>query len=236
MVKVLIANMEIKEDIKSFHFLKERSNEFEIITSHTGAETIQKCKKIEPAIIILNSNFEDMPYTDVLDSLASLPNEANKCNLILTVKKPEDKMLLSNTSIIYKILNSPLNEEEVKESINLLKVKFELPNLTLKKLRSILLSLGINVYSIGAQYLISAIFKSYYHSESFITLDYLYTLISKEYNVSKEQVKNSIRHCIDTFNKGYSLTNKELYFKIFRSAKNISAKQFIQLLIDYLQE
>lgn len=236
MVKVLIANREIEKEIKNFHFLKERSNEFEIITSCSGAETVEKCKEVEPSIIILNSDFSDMLYTDVLNSLSNLPSENDKCNLILTVENPQDKMLLSNTSIIYKILNAPLNETEMRETIELLKTRFELPNLTLKGLRSILLSLGINIYSIGAQYLISAIFKSYYHSKNFITLDHLYSLISEDYNVSKEQVKNSIRHCIDTFNKGYNISDKDLYFKIFGRATNISSKQFIQLLIDYLQK
>ena len=95
--------------------------------------------------------------------------------------------------------------------------------------------LGINIYSLGSQYLISAIYKCYYHPEYFTTLDNLYLIISNEYNVSKEQIKNSIRHTIDTFNRNYNVSDKSLYFSIFQTLKDISPKQFIQMFINYLQ-
>lgn len=233
MVRVLIGNNDIQKELKYFQFLKN-NNEYEIITTHSGKETINKCIETNPAIIILNSNFSDMVYTDVIDRISSLPSEYNKCNLILTVNKPEDKILLSNTSIIYRIFDNSLNEHIAKETINLLKAKFETPYLPLKELKSMLLSLGINTYSIGSQYLVSAIFKCYYQPEDFITLDNIYTIVAREYDVSKEQIKNSIRHIIDTFNNSYNIMNETLYLKIFENTRDISPKLFIQKFVDYL--
>lgn len=235
MVKVLIGNKNIQKGIKNFQFLQE-SNEFEVVTSSSATEIINKCQVIEPAIIVLNSNLPDMVYTEVIDRISNLPNEFNKCNLILTIDKPEDKLLLSNTSIIYRVFDNNSDEKIARETINTLKAKFEIPALTIKELRNILLSLGINTYSIGSQYLISVIFKCYYYPENFVTLDNVYKLVADEYHISNEQIKNSIRHTIDTFNRSYNLSNKSLYLKIFENEKDISPKRFIQMLVNYLNK
>ncbi len=138
MVRVLIGNNDNQKVIDNFKFLKE-NNEYEIITSKTGLETIKKCSISEPSIIILNSSFPDMHYTSVIDKISNLPNEYDKCNLILTVNNIKEKMSLSNTSIIYKIFNPPFDEKIMAETVSLLKTKFETPALSLKELKGILL-------------------------------------------------------------------------------------------------
>ena len=236
MIRILIGNKDIQAELKNFHFL-ENNNEYEIITSNSGKETINMCKTINPAIIIINSNFIDMEYTEVIDKLSNLPNENEKCNLILTVNNPDDKKLLSNTSIIYKIYDVPFdekNKENIKDTINVLKNKFKLPHLDYKELRTILLNLGINIYSKGSQYLVSVIFKCYYYPEKFTTLDNIYKIVADEANTTKERIKDSIRHTIDTFNNLYNINSNSQYFKIFGDSKNISAKVFIQKLVNYL--
>lgn len=233
MVKILIGNKDIQTDLKDFQFLKD-NNEYEIITSNSGIETINKCKTISPSIIILNSNMGDMSYTDIIDKLSNLPSEFDKCNLILTVDNPKDKLLLSNTSIIYRVFETPIGEKNAKEIITNLKNKFEIPNLTFRELKTILLHLGINTYSKGSQYLMSAIFKCYYYPEKFTTLDNIYKIVADESNVSKENVKDSIRHTIDTFNTSYNINSNSLYYEIFQDTQNISSKLFLQKFVDYL--
>lgn len=234
MVKVLIGDKNVKKNINDFKFLLDY-NDFQITTSISGSETIIKCQEINPDIIILDSNFNDMIYTDIIDKISALSNEFNKCNLLLKVNNPKDKLYLSNTSIIYKIFDNPIDENSAKETINFLKQKFEVPELTLRELKYQFINLGINIYANSSQYLISAIFKCYYHPEYFFTLDNLYNIISDEYNVPKEQIKNSIRHLIDTFNNSYNLIDEKLYKKIFIEKGNVSPKQFIQRFVNYLQ-
>ena len=233
MTRILIGNKNIQEALKDFEFLKN-SNEYEIITSNSGVETINKCKTINPAIIILDSNFSDIPYTEVIDKISALPNEQNRCNLILNVENPKDKILLHNTSIVYKIFEIPFNEKEELETIKILRTKFEMPSLSLRELKNILLSLGINTYSLGSQYLISAIFKCYYETDEFTTLAKIYEIIAHEFGVSKEQVKNSIRHIIEAFNNSYHTTSNKLCSSIFTYTTDISPKIFIERFVNYL--
>ena len=231
MTKILIGSDDITKEIKNFQFLKNK-NEFEIITSNSGIETIEKCKDFNPTIIILYSNFSDIPYNQVINRIANLPSQFDKCNLILNVKRPKDKQLLSNTSIIYRIFDTPFNEKEYQETINVLRTKFEFHKLTLKELKTILLNLRINIYSTGAQYLISTIFKCYYKPEEFITLNNVFNLVAMEFNVSKDQVKNSIRHTIDSFNNTDD-KNNYLRLEIFKN-NYVSTKLFIEDLVNYL--
>ena len=80
----------------------------------------------------------------------------------------------------------------------------------------------------------SVIFKCYYYPEKFTTLDNIYKIVADETNTTKERIKDSIRHTIDTFNNLYNINSNSLYFKIFGSSKSVSAKVFIQKLVDYL--
>ena len=104
--------------------------------------------------------------------------------------------------------------------------------MTLKELKTILLNLRINIYSTGAQYLISTIFKCYYKPEEFITLNNVFNLVAMEFNVSKDQVKNSIRHTIDSFNNTDD-KNNYLRLEIFKN-NYVSTKLFIEDLVNYL--
>lgn len=235
MVKVLIGDKNIQKDINRFNIFND-NNEYQVITSTLGLETISKCVENEPSIIILGSNFDDMKYTDIIDKISVLPAEHNKCNLILLVNNPREKIHLSNTAIIYKIFDNTIDENSFRETVNVLKDKFKVPDINIKELKSLLLKLGIYIYSNASQYLISAIFKCYYNSEYLVTLDNLYEIIAEEFNVSKEHIKNSIRHLIDTFNNSYNLSDNDLYYKIFINKTNISPKQFIQFFVNYLHE
>lgn len=233
MVKVLIGNKNIQEDLQNFQFLKN-NNEYELITSNTGKDIINKCLTIKPNIIILDSNIDDMQYTDIIDRLSTLPEENNKCNLLLTVNRPEDKQLLKHTSILYEILDYPLDENFARKTINDLKIKYQIPDIKVVEINTILLALGIHPYSLGSQCLVSAIFKCYYHPEYFYTLDNVYKIVAQEFNITKEDVKNKIRHTIDTVNTSINIDGQDLYLKIFGRLKKVSAKIFIQMFVNYL--
>lgn len=242
MTKVLIGNKDIQTHSKSFQFLRN-SSEYELVFSETGRETITKCRTINPSIIILDSNITDMTFTEIIDKISTLPDENNKCNLILTVNNPKDKLLLSNTSIIYKIfdynLKDNLDTKKVKEAVNDLTTKYKTPDITKSEVTNLISRLGIFPYSNGTNCLISAIFKCYYHPEYFNTLDNLYSKIVPEYEdegLTKEDIKNRIRHTIDTMNISTNIDGQNLYYEIFGHLTKVSPRIFIYLFVNYLNK
>ncbi len=233
MTKVLIGSKNVQTDLNDFPFLKN-NNDFEIITSNTGKETLCKCRNLQPNIIILDSNISDMKYSDVMERISMLPYENNKCNLILSVEKPEDKLLLKHTSVLYEVLEQPIDKKEAKKTLIDLKTKYEIPNISTKQVKDILLQLGINTYTLGSQCLVSAIFKCYYYPEDFYTLDNIYRKVALEFDITKEDVKNKIRHTIDTINTSTNIDGQKLYFSIFGNLAKLSSRTFLQLFIKYL--
>lgn len=239
MTKVLIGNKDIQTDLKDFQFLRN-SNEYELIFSETGRETINKCRTISPNIIILDSNIQDMDFTEIIDRISTLPDENNKCNLILTVNNPNDKLLLSNTAIIYKIFDynpkKNIDAKKVKEAVNDLTIKYKTPDITRAEVLNLISRLGIFPYSNGTSCLISAIFKCYYHPEYFDTLDNLYSKVAPEYNYTTAEVKNKIRHSIDTMNISTNVDGANLYHEIFGHLTKVSPRVFIYLFVNYLNK
>lgn len=239
MTKVLIGNKNIHTDLQSFQFLKN-SNEYDLIYSETGKETINKCRTISPSIIILDSNIQDMVFTEIIDRISTMPDENNKCNLILTVNNPKDKLLLSNTAVIYKIFDynskKDIDTNEIKKAVNDLTIKYKTPDITRTEVISIISRLGIFPYSIGTNCLVSAIFKCYYHPEYFDTLDNLYKKVAPEYDFTTEEVKNKIRHSIDTMNISTNIDGANLYHEIFGKLTKVSPRVFIYLFVNYLNK
>lgn len=236
MTKVLIGSKSIQTDLNNFQFLKN-SNEYELIFSNTGRETIDICRTISPSIIILDSNTKDINFTEVIDRISTLPDEDNKCNLILAVNNPDDKLLLSNVSIIYKVFDYPFDINEARETINYLTRKYKIQDITKSEITTKLSKLGIFPYSVGASCLVSAIFKCYYHPEYFSTLENLYNKVVPEYNgLTSEDVKSKIRHIIDTINTSTNIDGANLYYEIFGQIKTPSPKVFITMFVDYLHK
>ena len=237
MTKVLIGGRNVQTDLNDFPFLQDNT-EFQIITSNSGKDLLNKCRTLTPNIIILDSNIKDMAYTDLMDRISALPYENNKCNLILSVNKPEDKLLLKNTSVLYEILDQPVNITEARNAVDIIKSKYSIPLVTSDELEDIISRLGINLYSLGCQCLISAIFRVYYHPDDFSTLNNIYEKIKPQFDSFKltaGDIKNKVRHTIDTLNVSTTIEGQELYHSIFGDIKNPSAKIFVQKMSQYLK-
>lgn len=233
MIKVLVANKNIKNDFNSFQFLT-KNNEFEIETSCTGIETIEKYKISKPSIIILDSNIADMSYTDIIDKISMFPEEDEKVNMILTLKDKKDKLLLENASKIYKILDDPLDTDKFESTLKSMKEKFEKPKITTHEIRYLFTRLGLAINSEGANFMISAIFKNYYSPEKYPKLNDILLSIAEDYNIPKDVVRNRLRTFLNTFNNSYNIDEHKTYIKIFGHDSNITPKSFLDDFIAYL--
>lgn len=232
MVKVLVANKNIKKDFNDYDFLF-RNNDFEIETSCTGMETIEKYKISKPNIIILDTNISDVPYTDVIDRISMFAGEECNNNMLLTTKNKEDKLILENTSNIFKIIDSPPYTDKIQNEIYKMKNKFERPKIDIAELRYLFFKLDLETNSIKANYMISAICKAYYYSQKYSKFNNLLSSIAKEQSVSENDVRNKLRAFISplTFSKN---SNNKYFLKIFGLNNNITPKNFIDSFAFYM--
>lgn len=93
MIKVLVANEDIKQNRDCLQFLANDKS-FSIASAANGTSALQKYLEIKPNVFILDSYFTDICYTDILDRICITLDEKKKCNTIVTVNNNREQLLL----------------------------------------------------------------------------------------------------------------------------------------------
>ncbi len=124
MLKILVANQNGKQNLEYCKFL-ENKNRYDVQSSTDAITTFKNIQKIEPNILILDSNFNDTKYTELIDKGYSFTKWKNKCNIILTIDSVQQVLELKNFTKIKQILYKPINYNELIK-VNLMKEEFEI--------------------------------------------------------------------------------------------------------------
>ena len=233
MLKILVANQNNEQNLEYCKFLANRTG-YNIQSCTDGKTTLLEYKKEEPNILILDSNFNDINCTDLINKITSFPNEKNKCNIILTVDSIEQFCDLENVAKINQILYKPINHEKLIDKIDLMKQEFETMDILDNELNSYLLQLSLNVNSIGCKYLKCAILNYYYYSKRFNYLEDVFITVASEYNVTKSEIREGIRSALIPLNI-YRDTIQHPIMKLFDTTRNITPKYFLEFFVIYLK-
>lgn len=66
-------------------------------------------------MLIINSDFEDKGYIQIINELSNTPIERKNCNIILTLKNDTKKLELDFMSKIHKLFYAPVNYRKYKK-------------------------------------------------------------------------------------------------------------------------
>lgn len=233
MVRLLVADENIEQIFHYYQFLTN-DKELSIENAKDGLTALNKYLKLRPNILILDSNFSDIHYTEIIDRISSIPEEKKMSNTILTINTSEEQLRLKNASKIYKILQKPLKTNELLETINTLKCEFNIPDLTIHELDSLLLRLNFNIHSNGTRYMKSAIFQCYYYPNTLNSLDNIFNVVAFEHNISTEQVREGLRSSLTPLNNSMPFYSSTSLFELFDDKRNITPKYFLEVFVTYL--
>lgn len=231
MLKILVANQNGEQNLEYCKFLKNK-NEYDIKMSTDAVTTLKTYKKIEPNILILDSNFSDT--TELIDKVTALPNEKNKCNIILTIDSVQQVLELRNFTKIKQILYKPINYNELIKEVNLMKEEFEIQDISDDELNYYLLSLHFIINSNGCRYLKSDIWYYYYYPNKFNSLDEIFKIVANEYDINNNEVRESIRSALVPLNT-YRDNIDHKIMKMFDKSRNITPKYFLDTFVTYLK-
>lgn len=167
--------------------------------------------------------------------LSFSPIERKKCNIILTMNQKQKTYELKNVIKINQILYKPIDYSELLEKINLMKYELELKNISENKLNYYLLTLNFNINSKGCKYLESAIIHYYYSSQSFNSLDHLFSTVATEYNINSNEVREGIRCSLIPLNTYRNNIKENPILKLFDETRNITPKYFLDTFVTYLK-
>jgi len=234
MLKVLVADENLEANLNCCQYLANDKN-LDVISSHTGISTLNKYREINPNILVINSDFKDKGYKELINEISSTADERNNSNIILTV---EDNAQLNFYGIVkvYQLLyfSEENIQNKIKNSIkqyNLDHYIFYEPNA--KNLTALFYKLNIYNEHIGANYLKCGIIQCYNNLELLKNLNDIYTVISQNLNISYNSVRPAMRNALKSANIARDKNGDKGIFKLFENVDSITPKNFIRIITNH---
>jgi len=233
LLKVLVSDKHTQENHNFCAYLANDKS-LKIVSTYTGLSTLNTYYEINPDILVINSDFDDMTYTEIINKLCSTSRERIKSNIIITIKNENENLKLNFASKLYKLLYYPLDYEKIKEGIEYYKIDHRFSGIpTYKNLDILFYQLHIQNDLTGAKYLKFAIKECYKNPNLKNSLNEIYKMTSKKYNVSPISIRSAMRHTLKLFNKyKESLRNKGI-LTLFEDEDFVTPKVFIKIITDY---
>ena len=231
MVKVLVASENTRQTSEYCNYLSNIDN-FKTIATNSGTETITKYHEIKPNVLVLDSNFNDIKSPEIMNRLSRTVDERKKCNVILTIDK--ENSFFSCVTKLYKVFNKPLNLEILSETIKQMNKENDYADLDEAYLDKLLFSMNIIVASPRADYLREAIKECYYFPGYLGSYKNILDFLAFTHNTNSGAIKSSMHDVLKPLNEKRDKLQHHPIVKMFDPTKNITPKQFIEVVVAYL--
>ena len=230
MVKVLVADENIEETNKCCQYLSYNEPKLD-----TGIETLNKYNRMKANILILNSHFSDINSTEIVDRLSSTAYERKNSNILLTINNAKEQLNFFNTEKIYGFFSKPLDLEKIFNAIKQIQNDNNFDDLDEDFLNKLFLGLYITVGSFHTEILKEAIEECYKYPYLLDNFDLVLSILSnKHYSMTTEDVRNAIRSALHKLNIHKEKLNSHYIARMFEPNKNITPKQFLEVVVSYL--
>lgn len=107
MIKVLVAEENVAEANKYCRYLS-KCRDLKIKTVNSGDQALSTYLKIKPNIFILDSHFNDINSTEIIDRLSITYNEGNNSNILLTANSAEEQVTFHHKDMDEEAIRSSL--------------------------------------------------------------------------------------------------------------------------------
>ena len=233
MVNILIGNRDSKRT-KSLEKQLTNDKKYMINYVYSGKDIIEMYWKLNPDILILDSNLQDMSIEEIVNRLSLSPLEKKKCNTILVLPS-KNKVQLTDVQKINKIIYKPYCKEQLVNSIKDIEIDYNTPELEVGEVDWLLQCLGFNCMSPGYIYMRDAIIYCYYRPDELEVLKTILSYLAFKHNVTDTKVRDALKGCIRNFNNSSSITvDKELYTALQNNGYGLSLKDFLERIVFYL--
>lgn len=145
MVNILVGDRN-KSNINILRQKFTEDNKFKIQNAVTGKDTILEYWKLNPDILVLNNNLQDMSIEEIINKLSCSPIEKKKCNTILILPS-KNNFHLTDVQKINKIIYNSNYKKQLISFIKELGLDYNTPDLELGEIDWLLQSLNFNCMS-----------------------------------------------------------------------------------------
>ena len=230
MFRVLVADKDVQASIDCCEYLaKDKS--LDVISANTGISVLNKYREIHPNILVINSDFEDKSFTEIINEISTTSQERNNSNIILSAQDGNVLFHADYAAKIYKFFKLPPDKEKIKNGIEqyyLDKFIFYEPNDD--KLTALFYKLDMHNDLDGADYFRYAIQECYKDKKLLKSLNTIYIEVAKHFNVSYESVRPAMRNVLESVNSRRKLKGNKGFFRLFEDEDFITPKNFIRII------
>lgn len=145
MVNILVGDRN-KSNINILRQKFTEDNKFKIQNAVTDKDTILEYWKLNPDILVLNNNLQDMSIEEIINRLSCSPIEKKKCNTILILPS-KNNFHLTDVQKVNKIIYNSNYKEQLISFIKELGLDYNTPDLELGEIDWLLQSLNFNCMS-----------------------------------------------------------------------------------------
>lgn len=234
MLKVLVADENLVASQNCCQYLANDKN-LDVVSSNTGINTLKTYYKIKPNILVINSDFKDKSYTDIVNELSSTSEGRNNCNIILTLETNAQPKF-NSMSKIYQVFYLSLEDkykygnQNIKETIHQFKLDHDIfYEFNSKNLLGLFYKLQVKNHSPGGRYLTCAIEKCYDNPDLRNNLNDIFEMISIEFETSFDAVRSAMRNALIPSVDYHKKNGNIGLFKIFEN-DDITPKNFINII------
>lgn len=232
MLKVLVADEDLEANSNCCQYLTNDKT-LDVISTFSGIDTIKQYREIHPNVLVINSNFKDKDYFEIINELSTTSSERNNCNIILTVNDNTNKLELDFMAKVYKLFYF-LDYSNIKKGIeqyNLDNVIFYEPSE--ENLQALFYKLNLYNERLGAVYLKCAIVQCYNNPTLLNSLNSIYCLVAEAFNIDYNSVRPAMRNALKTVNNFRNRSGNKGIFKLFENEDSITPKNFIRIITTY---
>ena len=233
MISVMVAEDSLEQNSKCCEFLTKDKDINVISRTLDGKSTVQEYLIKKPDVLLLDLELPLLNGLEVIDNLSLDINERKKCNIVILTGSDRLRLIMSNTSKVYKIIAKPYNLDDVLSTI---KEIGSIPSeLDRKEIKDLLYELKFNMYSKGSRYIADAIQLAYKDIDLLSNVSSLYKLVALQNDEKDNKIQRSIRSSIDTMNSHISKEQLRSFFHIYDN-DIITPKYFFTTVVDYFLE
>lgn len=234
MINLMIAEDDINIGSTYVQFLT-KDKEIKIVSFTTdGERALKEYLEKKPDILLLDLDMPKMNGLEIIEYLSKIPEERNKCNIIVITGDRLKIGKIRKASKVYEIIEKPIEYENLVEFIK--QVPLSKNNDFEKKKKDMFIALKLKPSSKGTKCLSEAIDITYNDPTLEDNLNYLYKVVSIRRKITFSKAKWRIINSIKRINEVAPEDILKKFFYVYDKNDEVTPKNFFSYVRDYLEK
>ncbi len=234
MINLMIAEDDINIGSTYVQFLT-KDKEIKIVSFTTdGERALKEYLEKKPDILLLDLDMPKMNGLEIIEYLSKIPEERNKCNIIVITGDRLKIGKIRKASKVYKIIEKPIEYENLVEFIK--QVPLSKNNDFEKKKKDMFIALKLKPSSKGTKCLSEAIDITYNDPTLEDNLNHLYKVVSIRRKITFSKAKWRIINSIKRINEVAPEDILKKFFYVYDKNDEVTPKNFFSYVRDYLEK